>query len=83
LWQQLKGLSLRALAAKVGVNHSHLSRIEAGTATARFELVAKLAKVLEAPELFIAAGFLPPWEFNSWFDEVYEERRHPSTDACM
>lgn len=57
--RQRAGLSLRELAKRVGVNHSHLSRLEHGKAEASRELVFRLAEVLAAPSLYIAAGYVP------------------------
>jgi len=53
-------LSIRQLAAIVRVDHAHLSRIERGQANPSHHLVERLAHVLNAPELFRAAGYLPP-----------------------
>ncbi|MDK2817237.1 MAG: Helix-turn-helix domain [Moorella sp. (in: firmicutes)] len=53
-------MSLRELAEKIGVDHSHLSRIESGKVMPKYDLIYKLATVLKAPELYIAAGYIPP-----------------------
>ncbi len=44
--REAKGLSLRTLAEKAGVDFSEIYRIEAGKVTPRFATLEKLAKAL-------------------------------------
>lgn len=55
------GLSLRAVAQKLGVDPAHLSRVEANKASASEQLIRRLARVLQCQEdeLLLLAGRLP------------------------
>ena len=66
-----RGLSLRQLGELSGVNYAHVHRLETGQAKPTDETLEKLAKSLEAPELFVRAGrFVPP----NFFKKMEKER---------
>jgi transcriptional regulator with XRE-family HTH domain len=56
------GASLKQVAPRVGVDYTHLSKIETGAAMPSRELLAKLAGqyASDADEFFMEAGMLPP-----------------------
>lgn len=59
--RQSAGLSLRALAKKVGVSFPHLSKVESGAEVASEHLISALARTLEVDEdaLMMAAKRVP------------------------
>lgn len=59
--REKKGISLRRLASKAGVDPAHLSRIEAGTANPSEQLVKRLASILgcAVDDLMLKTGRLP------------------------
>jgi len=57
--RRLRGLSQRALAAKIGITQSHLSRIEKGTVDLQLSTLLDLARVLELDVMIIPRGLVP------------------------
>lgn len=60
-----RGLSIYRLAERTRVDHSTVSKLEAGRRLPSYEMVVRLAEALAADEaerasLFLAAGFVPP-----------------------
>lgn len=68
--REAKGMSLRELAARVDVDHSYLSKIEADKKRPSRRLVAKLAEALDAPGLYLAAGLVPPEKAAKRIEEL-------------
>ena len=60
--REQRGLSLRATAARCGVDPAHLSRVESGATPPSDALIERLADALAIPldELLLVAGRVPP-----------------------
>ena len=61
--RQSTGASLKTVAPAVGVDYTHLSKIETGAAVPSADLLNRLIsfyQVADPDEVYVAAGILPP-----------------------
>ena len=69
-WRDRRGVSQLDLAGTAGTTQRHLSFLESGRAAPSREMIRRLAAALDLPlrqqnELFLAAGYAPPWRESS------------------
>lgn len=77
--RESRKMSQTELAEKVGIDQSHLNKIEKGIRNPSKEVLFRLADVLVAEELFTAAGMLVPPEFKKKY-QLKEPIKFPQVE---